>query len=171
MIWEKYLYLAVVLAAFLLTMLAAYSDWKSYKIPNYISLALIALFPVVFWLSPVEISWIDSLIVAGVTFVVGFILFAIGGFGGGDVKLIVALSLWAGSQFIVPFMVAMVLAGGGLVIVVLIREVIRGDKELSVRARVKASLRAKTPVPYGVAIALGSLVIFYRYAEFSESFS
>lgn len=170
MLIEKYLFIALVGAAFLTTLWAAVSDWRSLKIPNYISLIIIAIYPAVVLLSPVQIPWISGLMVAAVMFGIGFLLFVLGSFGGGDVKLLVALSLWAGQDKIFPFLVAVVLAGGVLVLALLVKEAFFGADGLSKRGRIKAALRAKMPVPYGVAIAAGSLVIFGSYAGISENF-
>ena len=170
MLIEKYLFIALVGTAFSLTIWAAISDWRSLKIPNYISLLIIALYPAVVFLAPVPIPWVSGLMVAGVIFGVGFLLFALGSFGGGDVKLLVALSLWAGPETIFPFLVAVVLAGGVLVIFLLLREALFGPEGMSKGGRIKAALRAKMPVPYGVAIAVGSLVIFGSYAGISDNF-
>lgn len=160
---------AVLGVAFLATGFAAYSDWKKYTIPNYLSLILIILYPVFILTSPLEISWPFSLIVAAIAFVVGFALFAMGLFGGGDVKLITALCLWAGTSFILTFLVSMVLAGGFLVLVVIIREALKQmtDKGGFINGA-RAAIRTKTPVPYGVAIAIGSLPIFYFYIKNSS---
>jgi len=167
---ETYLFIATVGTAFLLTVWAAISDWRNLTIPNYISLLIIALYPAAILLAPIQIPWVSGLMVAGVIFGVGFLLFALGGFGGGDVKLLVALSLWAGLDYIFPFLVAVVLSGGALVIFLLLKEAFFGAEGLSKRGRVKAALRAKMPVPYGVAIAAGSMVIFGSYAGISGIF-
>ncbi len=156
----------VLVVALLVTGFAAFSDWKHYKIPNYLSLILILLYPVFILTSPVEISWIYSIAVAVATFVVGFALFAMGLFGGGDVKLITALSLWAGTELILTFLVSMVLAGGVLVFVVIIREALRQmDDKGGFFKGARAAVRTKTPVPYGVAIAVGSLPIFVFFIQ------
>ena len=161
--------IGVLVVAVLTTGFAAYSDWKKYTIPNYLSLILIILYPVFVLTSPIEISWTFSLIIAAITFVVGFALFALGLFGGGDVKLITALSLWAGTSYILTFLVFMVLAGGLLVLVVIIREALKQmtDKGGFIRGA-RSAIRTKTPVPYGVAIAIGSLPIFIFYIKNSS---
>lgn len=71
---------------------AAYCDLRWMRIPNYISLIGIAIFlltvPI---LEPSEAMW--RLAASTGVFVIGFILFAMGYFGGGDVKLISVLAL------------------------------------------------------------------------------
>ncbi|WP_025899441.1 A24 family peptidase [Sneathiella glossodoripedis] len=161
--------IVILFAAAATTGLAAYSDWRHYKIPNYFSLILILLYPAFILTSPVETNWVYSLIVGLITFIVGFSLFAAGLFGGGDVKLITALSLWAGTSFILTFLVSMVLAGGVLVFVVIIREALRQMDETSGFFKgARAAIRTKTPVPYGVAIAAGSLPFFVFFIKNSS---
>ncbi|WP_169569736.1 A24 family peptidase [Sneathiella limimaris] len=161
------IYLISVFAALSAALYAAYSDWKAFTIPNAISIVLVVLFPIAVLTAPQEIDWIISLATFGVVFIVGFLLFALGVFGGGDVKLIAALSLWSGLAYIIPFLIVTVLSGGLLVFVVIIREALRKTKaeDLSFNAGVRSALRSKTPVPYGVAIAIGSLPIFYFYIK------
>jgi len=160
------IFLIVVLAAFIGTFYAAYSDWRKFIIPNYMSLIIVALYPVAVFTAPVEVDWLFALLTAGITFVVGFLLFATGFFGGGDVKLITGLSLWAGPSLIVSFLVSVVLAGGILVILILMREAVKQSEEAGGLIRgAKAAIRARTPVPYGVAIAFGSIPIFFHHFE------
>ena len=64
--------------------------------------------------SPVPVAWPAALGLAVVVFVVGLGLFARELIGGGDVKLIAALSLWAGPEQFVWFMLVTTLTGGAL---------------------------------------------------------
>ena len=162
--WITSIFLMTVLAAFFLTLFAAYSDWRKFIIPNYVSLIIIAFYPLAVLTSPADMDWLLALLTAAITFVVGFLLFAMGVFGGGDVKLLTALSLWSGPALILSFLVSVVLSGGILVLVVLALEASRqSEKAGGFRRGAKAAIRAKTPVPYGVAIAAGSIVIFYHH--------
>lgn len=162
--WTVYIYIAVTLAALAMSLYAAYSDWRRYTIPNFISLIVIALYPVAVLTAPGEIDWLFSLLTAAIVFAVGFTLFAVGFLGGGDVKIFTALSLWSGPALILPFLVAVVLAGGILVFVVIAREAIKQAPEKGGFFRgARSAVKSKTPVPYGVAIAFGSLFIFFSY--------
>ena len=64
--------------------------------------------------------------------------------GGGDVKLLTALSLWMLPRLFVQLLIVMALAGGVLTIALGMWHVTRRSKE-------------KLKIPYGVAIALGGL--------------
>ncbi|MCG8492618.1 MAG: prepilin peptidase [Sneathiellales bacterium] len=163
--WLIGAYLLIASAAFLLSVYAAYSDSRSFIIPNWISLIIAFLyFPVVF-MAPHEINWIYGLITGVIVFAIGFALFALRILGGGDVKILAALSLWAGTEYILHFLFAVAVSGGLLVVVLLAKEIARKTKEDGLfLTNIKSSLRAGLKVPYGVAIALGSLPVFYHYA-------
>lgn len=169
--WISYLYLFSVVAAFSLTVFAAWSDLRSFTIPNWISIALCALFPIAVLTSPIEIDWLWAITLSGGVLIVGFLLFALGGLGGGDVKLISALCLWAGLGSIIPFLFATVLAGGVLVPIILFREVLSMPEDAgSLNRKIRKALRARLKIPYGVAISLGSLLIFFDYANNANIF-
>lgn len=167
--WTLYLYTFSVSAGLLLTGFAAFSDFKSLIIPNWVSLLILAIYPVAVLTSPELIEWWWSLAVFGVVLVIGFTLFIIGGLGGGDVKLISALSLWAGLDGIFGFLMVTVLMGGVLVPIFVIRGSLKEkDSEMSLIRKMRTQLRAKLQIPYGVAIAFGSLPVFYQYAKMTN---
>lgn len=169
--WTTYFFLVSVIAAFSLTLFAAYSDYKLFIIPNWISIALCILYPIAVLTSPVEIDWFWSLVICGIVFVVGFTLYILGGLGGGDVKLLSALCLWAGLTSLPLFLLATVIAGGFLVPVILYREIKKMPEDSgSIRRKIKTALRARLQIPYGVAIAIGSTLIFIEYANYANLF-
>ncbi|MCH8862625.1 MAG: prepilin peptidase [Proteobacteria bacterium] len=176
----------VILFAFTgLLVIAAVGDWRRYLIPNWISLAILALYPP-FVLSSnllgspsVAVPWLASLGVAAIVFVVLAILFAMNKLGGGDVKLISALSLWAGPGLLAGFLVITSLAGGVLALVFLLRSRMRkkatsGDIEADragpdtkkqdhdddTTGETTAGAEIEPlQIPYGVAIACGGIFI------------
>lgn len=132
------------LAALLLA--ACWCDWKSRTIPNGLNLA-IALLAIPFWWSTGLALWPDAALQVGVaTIVFGLfaIAFAMGAMGGGDVKLIGALSLWLPFQAVIALLVVMSLAGGALTLALWLRH------KLGKRVE-------QLEIPYGVAIAFGGL--------------
>ena len=79
---------------------AAVSDMLSMTIANRVSLVLIVTFAVVAPLTGMDwatYGW--HFAAAGLALSVTFAMFAIGGMGGGDAKLIAASSLWMGFNF------------------------------------------------------------------------
>ena len=141
---------------FALIAFAALSDLRSFRIPNRISLALLALYPLHVLVSPVPVAWFMALAVASLIFVAGFTLFLCGMVGGGDVKLLAAASLWAGSALVLQLLVIMGLAGGALAgVALLVQSVRRYDAGGLVGVMVPDSSIAAPKLPYGVAIAAG----------------
>ena len=169
-----------------LLIIAAVGDWRRYLIPNWISLAILALYPP-FVLSSnllgspsVAVPWLASLGVAAVVFMVLAALFALNKLGGGDVKLISALSLWAGPGLLAGFLVITSLAGGVLALVFLVRsrlqqkaasgsmEADRAGPDTGKRdhgddatggATAEGAKIKPLQIPYGVAIACGGIFI------------
>lgn len=137
---------------------AAFSDFKTYLIPNSVSLAIVALYPAHVLASPVPIDWAGALVLAGCVLAAGFILFALRLAGGGDVKLLVAATLWAGPAQALPFLLLTTLAGGLLAAMTLnyLRYVRPWPSDVLAPDEA-AALKLRASVPYGIAIALGGV--------------
>lgn len=130
-------------------------DATRYIIPNWISGLLIALWPLMFFLTPAPVDWLMHLAVMGGVFVLGFLIFAMRWMGGGDIKLLTACALWVGLKALPDFLL-LTAVFGGLVALVLI--VVRQALVWFVPGRVHTGqlpriLHARGPVPYGLAIA------------------
>lgn len=137
---------------------AAFRDLASYRIPNRVVAAMAALYPVHLLLDP---SRFDpaTLGVALVVFGLGFALYAAGKVGGGDVKLLAVVVLWAGAAATPGVLATMAIVGGIMSVLVVGR-----SRFLLARAagaiggeRLRDGLIARE-LPYGVAIAAGGLV-------------
>jgi prepilin peptidase CpaA len=141
---------------------AALRDATSYTIPNWISLALAAAFPVValaLGLSPPVIGL--HLGVGVVALLAGMAMFALNWIGGGDAKLFAAAALWLGWEPSVTYLAVTGLAGGALALGLL------GLRSPRVQPFIPWCpawfARLAEPgenVPYGVAIAVGALAAF-----------
>ena len=92
--------------------LAAITDLRERRIPNWLNAGVAGLYPVYLLLSPVPVAWPAALAVSLLVGLVGLALFARELVGGGDVKLIAALSLWAGVDQFVLFALVTTLTGG-----------------------------------------------------------
>ena len=92
--------------------LAALTDLQEYRIPNTVTLAIAALFPVYACLPQAGVDIVGSIALAGAVLAVGIGLFALGMVGGGDVKLVTAVSLWIGPAVFLEFLLIMALCGG-----------------------------------------------------------
>jgi prepilin peptidase CpaA len=138
---------------------AAAMDLLTMKIPNRISIALTAAFFVV---APVAgLAPLDILSHAGAGAIVlagSFVLFALGGFGGGDAKLLSAAALWIGFDQLLPFLVSVTIFGGLLAIVILFYRklpmpgILVPDWAMDLH-------RPGTGIPYGIAIASSALLV------------
>jgi prepilin peptidase CpaA len=82
----------------LLLLVVVYYDITKFIIPNWVNLAIIALYPVFLILVPNKIDVLSAVAVMLCFFAGGYLLFQFRVMGGGDIKLLVALSLWIGWQ-------------------------------------------------------------------------
>lgn len=145
---------------------AAVADFRSFKIPNRISVSLVALYPAYLLATPTLPNWhLVSIAVAFalIVFVVGFGMFVMGWMGGGDVKLLSAAALWAGPLAILPFLIVVVAASALLALVIAVRTLT--EQSVPLREAVVGLRFAplmKLTVPYGAAIAVGGLYIVGR---------
>lgn len=135
---------------------AMMSDYRSMTISNEISITIaVAFFPTAF-LAGLPLWYIgDHLLFGIVMFIVGVILFVLNVYGGGDAKLIAAVSLWIGYN-IIEFLLIMAIAGGFLGIAgLLLRETAFGRRLMelpSVQSAVSLEGLKKKRIPYGLAI-------------------
>jgi prepilin peptidase CpaA len=134
---------------------AAVYDARHYRIPNALSLAVVAITAAAMAAAPTVWFW-GHLGAGLLVFSVGFVLAQYGVFGGGDVKLWAAAALWQGFETLAYQAVAVALSGAVLAIVLLgVRALLgRFGGEPVTYARI---FRPGEPVPYGIAIAIGSI--------------
>jgi len=150
------LFASACLIAFVgLMLVAAASDIATMTIPDWVSIATVLLFPVaaaLAGLSPLQIGL--HLGVGAAIFLLGFLLFSFGVLGGGDVKVIAAVSVWTGLAALSTFAFAMTLAGGALAGgLLLARKAARpADNRPAFLNRL---LDPAGGIPYAVAIAVG----------------
>lgn len=134
---------------------AALSDYRTFRIPNAIPLAVVAIYPAYVLSAPLPVDWIMGLAVGGAVLLVTALFFAFGKMGGGDVKLLSAAALWAGPEMILPLLLVMALAGGA----------VSATKMAWLyfgRADGGCSSIPGTQVPYGIAIAAGGGFVALR---------
>ena len=144
---------------------AALSDWARYVIPNQIPLAVAGLFVMhagVLLLRgapPMNLVW--AVACAAAVFGGGAFLFAQKVLGGGDVKLMAVLALWAGPTHIVEFILVTTLYGALLSAAFLLPAF--RSKDTVADGHVGALTAAlKRRLPYGLAIATGAVVVCLR---------
>jgi prepilin peptidase CpaA len=153
------------LYALLLAAAAVTDVWK-FKIPNWVSAALLVLFVPTALLLPLEVDWLSHVGAGLSVLAVGVVLFVRGWLGAGDVKLMTAVSLWAGFAYLAQFVFIVALAGGALALLLLVLRMliarlpaVRAASGGLVLPRV---LVVGERVPYGVAIACGAILLGLR---------
>ena len=104
---------AVVMAA------AAFEDFRRLVIPNLVPVLLCAFWPVYFAAAPSLYSALTAIGCAAAVFSAGVVLFAFGQLGGGDVKLLGAVALWAGPAGTPALLLLTAVIGGALALFLL----------------------------------------------------
>jgi prepilin peptidase CpaA len=166
------------LSPFLLSVIMAVGDWRTQRIPNYLTYGG-ALAGIVF--QTAVMGW-AGLVQALLGLFLGLVLlllpYILGGMGAGDVKALAALGAWLGPMGCFSVFCYMGLAGGLMSLGVLIRNgtlwnylrrgwillhnlvLCRGQKIIVETLTPTSEL---TPgLPYGVAIALGMAAYVWR---------
>jgi len=151
------------------------TDFLKLKIPNILPALIILCFSVAYSLQAIlntnagfqELS--SHLIAFVVTLLTMMALFFFKLFGGGDAKLIAAISLWIGLQGMPLFLMVMTIAGGVLAIISVIMRKTKLGQGLTVKLTQINSLKGgwinalasgTNVVPYGIAIATGGISAF-----------
>ncbi|MDB5570840.1 MAG: peptidase prepilin type [Hyphomicrobiales bacterium] len=147
---------------------AAVSDVASMKIGNRLILGFVAAYVVLAALSGLAFNQLAlSAGVAAAVLAVGFLIFACGWMGGGDVKLAAATALWLGPEATPAYLVYTALAGGVLTLMMLqLRKLPlpSGVREAPWAQRLHAP---DMGVPYGVALAIAAVLAFPKSHWFS----
>ncbi|HEY0648860.1 A24 family peptidase [Phenylobacterium sp.] len=135
---------------------AAVSDAIWRRIPNASVLAVVALYAV--WAVLVGGAGLVGALVTAVLFLaVGFGLFALRIWGGGDAKLLAAVALFAGFAHFSTLILVTAVAGGLMAVVSLASR--------PARALVIWNMKGKGDfgrgIPYGVAIAAGGAIVIW----------
>lgn len=156
----------ILLVAFAgLMIAAALSDAVRFTIPNWLCGAIAALFPLIAMAGGLGWAGTGWHLLAGFTMLlVGFALFAPGWIGGGDAKLIAAAALWIGWTDLAAFAFHTALAGGALVLVLLIARRMVPAFPLPAGWVARSAFAENAPVPYGIAITAGALWTLPRLA-------
>jgi prepilin peptidase CpaA len=145
-----------------LVIVAAVRDATSFTIPNWISLALVAAFPLAALaagLPPLEIARHAG--VGAIALAAGMALFALRWAGGGDAKLLAASALWLGWPDVAQFLAVMALSGGTLAVVLLtLRSAALRPFVMLGPEWVTRLAKPGESIPYGLAIAVGALTVF-----------
>ncbi|HEU4705492.1 MAG TPA: prepilin peptidase [Sphingomicrobium sp.] len=145
-------WLAWALAALLVA--AAIEDSVRQRISNILSLGVFAGALVAIGLGGLEAALWQNALVFALLLAGGTLLFGAGKMGGGDVKLLAAAGLWCNLEAALALVPIVFIAGGLLALVILGARMLAPDGA----ARRVAVLRPGSGIPYGIAIAAGTLI-------------
>jgi prepilin peptidase CpaA len=150
-IFTPTLVIAAALSALMLWVVVA--DATRYIIPNTLNALVILLYIPAVFLLPVDP--LPALGTAALMLLLGLGIFSLGVMGGGDVKLLVAISLWTGWSIATPqFLFATAMFGGVVAVLLLFLRWVAGLKPRPEEGKsLPRILSKKQPIPYGIAIA------------------
>jgi prepilin peptidase CpaA len=141
---------------------AAISDMLSMTIANRVSIVLILTFAVVAPLTGMDWSAFGLHLAAGaIVLAITFVLFAIGGMGGGDAKLLAATSVWMGLGMpLLEYLVYASMIGGLLTLFVLSYRKSIFHAFLGQNMFLRHFAEDQKGIPYGIALGVGGMLAF-----------
>jgi prepilin peptidase CpaA len=140
---------------------AGASDLFSMTISNRVSLVLVAGFfalALAGGMAPYEV--LSHVGAGALILVVAFTCFAMGWMGGGDAKVAASVALWFGFAQLMNFLLYASLFGGALTLLLLQFRQWPLPYGLAGQAWLARLHDKKTGIPYGIALALGALMIY-----------
>ena len=150
----EWIHQATVPLVCLVLVIAATSDIRRRRIPNWTILAMAILFGLWCWVEP-SVSLASSVGAALVAFLISCALYYFGIVGAGDSKLVTVTALFAGLAHLLQFLFYMSLAGGLIVLCMLAIQPTKFLVILQTRGRGGLGMT----VPYGVAIAAAGVLL------------
>lgn len=154
------LMMAVVLAA---TIAACVTDLMSLRIPNILSIIIIAAFVIAFAASPHSFEgWRAHLAALAGFFIITYIMFITGMIGGGDAKLGSALALWVGLKGLAIYVFCMAFAGGIIALISIFIKKKKPFRNPPAKSWMAQAQEGRNAVPYGIAISIGAWAALFR---------
>lgn len=132
------------------------TDLIRFTIPNTAVTAIFVLW-VVWVITAAEASTFHALGIGIAIFAVGAVLFHYGQMGGGDVKLMTVLGIWAGPEEIFIFLIHVSLAGGLLTMAYVFH-----GRVIAPALGTIPTATEKRMVPYGVAVSAAGFLLIAR---------
>jgi prepilin peptidase CpaA len=150
----------VIVALPLLLVGAAGWDLASFTIPNFINVAVIAVFPLFALAAGLPMAAVGLHLLAGfLGLAIGFTLFALGYIGGGDAKLFAGIALWLGFADLMPYALLASVCGGFLTLALLMVRQWPLPAVLAGQPWILKLHDRRSGVPYGVALAAGAFIL------------
>lgn len=138
-------------------------DLTTMKIPNWISLILLGAFLPVAFLCGLPLADIGLHLGVGfAALLVGMAMFALRWIGGGDAKALAVACLWLGASSMGPFLLWTAGVGGIFCLSLVAARQHYPSFAGLMRSPpwVERLMEPKGDIPYGVAIAIGALIVF-----------
>ena len=165
----SFLLIALLLILFVVTMASCVSDFRSLRIPNSHSLAVIGLFIPAYLFAPDSFGlWWYPFLAAGLMFFISYVMFCYGLMGGGDSKLATALALWVGLKGLMIYVFWMAVAGGVIAAFGLWLKAKKPFKNPTEGSWIAQAQGGRNAVPYGIAITVGAWAAIFHTESFSK---
>ncbi len=141
--------------------MAAAMDLLTMKIPNRLSALLAIGYFAAALLTGAPMHDIAMHALCGAAMLaLTFAFFSFGWIGGGDAKLAAATALWLGWSPLAEYGLASAIAGGALTLLILTGRRMALPKALASQAWIARLHNAKSGIPYGIALALGGMIVY-----------
>ena len=144
----------------MMVILCGVHDMRHLTIPNKYVGVILGLFPVACFLNMSSLPLASHLIAMAIVFGISLILYSLKLMGGGDSKMAAGVGLWVGLGGLGSFIVSMAITGGVLAAIALYFKQ-NNDKIPPYLLKYKwfnELQQKKSVVPYGVAIAVGTII-------------
>ena len=158
---DAFLLQKLILLGFLLLLgWGAIEDFALLRIPNRIPILIAILYLPFVLLAPVPVNYLGALSTSAIFFLLGMLLFSFRLMGGGDVKLMAAIGLWAGPSLGLSFVIVTSVAGGILAFVAFTPlRFMLGQAQAAITPRTNGVPISDGILPYGIAIAAGGAFV------------
>ena len=150
---------------FSLSLACAVTDAQRLKIPNSFTLLIALLYPIFVMSAPFPVDWLSGLAVGAGILTIGFLIFAGGLIGAGDVKFLAAAGLWAGLAHLSTLILVTAIAGGVLGLGYLVADRLRRIPWMPLpppEITEEDGKKRMIFLPYGIAICAGAVTVAYR---------
>lgn len=154
--------------------LAAWSDFKGFRIPNLVSIVIIAAFALAYGVTmltgqraEIFMALPSHLASAGIVFLLTLVMFAFKALGAGDSKFATAVALWVALQSLAMFIVYMTFIGALIALATLALRRWKPLKNPPAGTWLAKAQEGHNAVPYGIAIAGAALICFIDRGYFS----
>lgn len=137
--------------------ISCYTDIRYRKLPNWLCFSILVLGFLTLFIqhldSEIKIIIMRVFYVLVVLFI-GCVIQKLGFLGGGDIKLVTALSIWFEQEYLVYFLILFTTLGGACAVLALLYNQI-----ITLASTKLVALEKITTLPYGVAISASAVLL------------